>query len=579
MPEPVPNCAVDASASSVTNALPVAPDFFVLNPPRSGSTWLFQNLSQHPEVFIPPMKELKYFSSFSNMCDLEWYLSWYQGAAGKRKGDVSPSYAILPDDAIAQVKELAPDLRLVFLFRDPVDRTWSHIKHQFRLKESVFSCSTETSFDQLAPEKIREAVTNTWTLAYSDYLAILRRWVQAFPRDNVYVGFFDQIIDSPDTLLTDICAHLGLSTPDDWSMYPLREPINRGLTHPVPEEYRTFMCGLFGDRTREFAAHVEREYGLALPERWNYVVDAAATVDLRPWAYSDVGISQSTLKDVLARESTQTTHVQLLREDYRGFRIIAYRNDCVAMASSIGHVGILEIGRYDLERLVREGRILRSDTLAGAIGLVDTVVREDSVSVRAMQILDRLVAVESKSVEKDSRIAHLQGAVEQRDAAIADQRQELATAHLQLRDALAAIDASRADAAAQSETLRLLSERIGELRQQVVAAGDAERQQHQREVAHLQARVEELTGDLQRSQAVIDEQRRFMAERLHAVEDAGISLRAAQDSLTDRETELAATVAILREREQELQALQTEMAKRQRSALVRLALRLRSATK
>jgi len=39
------------------------PDFFVLGPPRTGTTWLYENLKQHPEIYMSAPKEVFYFHS------------------------------------------------------------------------------------------------------------------------------------------------------------------------------------------------------------------------------------------------------------------------------------------------------------------------------------------------------------------------------------------------------------------------------------------------------------------------------------------------------------------------------------
>src|SRR5229473_6742363 len=72
------------------------PDFLVISPPKTGSTWLAANLRCHPEIFIPEIKEVKYFSSYYKWLDLDWYLGHFRDGAGRRKGEASPSYSLLP---------------------------------------------------------------------------------------------------------------------------------------------------------------------------------------------------------------------------------------------------------------------------------------------------------------------------------------------------------------------------------------------------------------------------------------------------------------------------------------------------
>src|SRR5712692_4817356 len=80
--------APDASAS--------LPDFHIISPPKSGSNWHAANLRCHPEIFIPDIKEVKYFSSYCRWLDLNWYAGHFKEGGGRLKAESSPSYAILP---------------------------------------------------------------------------------------------------------------------------------------------------------------------------------------------------------------------------------------------------------------------------------------------------------------------------------------------------------------------------------------------------------------------------------------------------------------------------------------------------
>ena len=114
------------------------PDFLIISPPKTGSTWLAANLRLHPQVFVPDIKEVKYFSSFHRWLDLGWYLDHFAPAEGRLKGEASPSYAILPVERIRLVRRLFPDVKLIFLMREPVGRAWSHARHNHRYREANF---------------------------------------------------------------------------------------------------------------------------------------------------------------------------------------------------------------------------------------------------------------------------------------------------------------------------------------------------------------------------------------------------------------------------------------------------------
>ena len=118
------------------------PDFLILTPPKTGSHWLAANFSAHPEIFVPAVKEVKYFSSFHKWFDVSWYYDQFAPGLGKFKGEASPTYAFLPVERIQRIRDLMPAVKLIFLMREPMGRAWSHAKHNYRYREANFSNCT-----------------------------------------------------------------------------------------------------------------------------------------------------------------------------------------------------------------------------------------------------------------------------------------------------------------------------------------------------------------------------------------------------------------------------------------------------
>jgi hypothetical protein len=132
------------------------PDFLVIAPPKTGTSWLFENLRRHPQIYMPPVKELRYFDSKWRRRDLAWYAAQFARARNRVAGEASPPYALLPDFAIELVRDLNPGLKLVFLMRDPVVRAWSQIKHCFRHFEGPFAGRSDV-IDETDPDVLLAA--------------------------------------------------------------------------------------------------------------------------------------------------------------------------------------------------------------------------------------------------------------------------------------------------------------------------------------------------------------------------------------------------------------------------------------
>ena len=80
------------------------PDWMVIAPPKTGTSWVYANLRRHPEAFAVDLKELKYFSNRFELEDLRNYLAHFRRGVGKTKGEASPNYCLLPDRTIRLIR-------------------------------------------------------------------------------------------------------------------------------------------------------------------------------------------------------------------------------------------------------------------------------------------------------------------------------------------------------------------------------------------------------------------------------------------------------------------------------------------
>ena len=107
------------------------PDFIIVGAMRSGTTTLQHFLDHHPDVFLAP-GELHYFSSAqARDRGWDWYQSQFSSAeSGQIVGEKSATYHYYPDVA-NRIHERLPEVKLVWIFRNPVERSYSHYKKVF----------------------------------------------------------------------------------------------------------------------------------------------------------------------------------------------------------------------------------------------------------------------------------------------------------------------------------------------------------------------------------------------------------------------------------------------------------------
>ncbi len=333
------------------------PEFLVISPPKTGSTWLAANLRHHPQLFVPEVKEVKYFSSLYKWLDFGWYCDHFAPAGGRRPGEASPSYAALPLAGIRTIRQLLPNVKLVFLMRDPVARAWSHAKHNHLYREANFadaSAGAEASHDDW-----RANFVHDWPLVGGDYLGQLRRWASVFPHEQLYVGFYESIARRPDVLLRDVFRFLGVDPDVDLSGFPVHERILVGPDGELPADLAPYLRGILRCRTEELVGLLRAQFGLSAPPEWQMTLAGPVhTLPARPQFRADDGH----LARVLQMEEAFATGYRIVLTNYRGYDVAFYRGALYGVPMARGAVSLV-MNERTRAQCVSEGTCLVASTL------------------------------------------------------------------------------------------------------------------------------------------------------------------------------------------------------------------------
>ncbi len=195
---------------------PRKPDFLIIGAQKAGTTWLWNVLDQHPETDLPEQKELFFFSDASeHQRGSDWYFEHFAHAAPtKRTGEASTDYffdRVLIDEervdsGLPTIPELVnrhlPDVRVLLILRDPVQRAISAYYHHMRRRH--YGPTTT----------LREAARRYPRLRIVDrgrYAAHLELWQRMIPRDRFrcYVYEEDVVLRERETL-RDVYEFLGM---------------------------------------------------------------------------------------------------------------------------------------------------------------------------------------------------------------------------------------------------------------------------------------------------------------------------------------------------------------------------------
>jgi hypothetical protein len=206
---------VEISSRSAGETLP---NFFIVGAPKAGTTSLYAYLAQHPQVFMPAMKEPQYFAQIHPTAEFEHlidairdrdaYLRLYRGAAGYSAiGDASPSYLWHPE-VPARIKRAAPHARIIIALRDPIERAQSHYFETFREGAEHLPFYAALRSDLGRPCK-GLGVSHMY-VELGMYAAQVERYLEVFGAERVHVLLFDDLERSARDALASICRFLEL---------------------------------------------------------------------------------------------------------------------------------------------------------------------------------------------------------------------------------------------------------------------------------------------------------------------------------------------------------------------------------
>jgi hypothetical protein len=333
------------------------PDFLVIAPPKTGTTWLARQLGDHPGIFIPLIKEIKYFSYRRRFESLHWYLSFFHEAAGRLKGEASANYAELPKSTIRLIKELNAELKLIYLMRDPIDRAWSYARWNQSHRPGVFP-TFEGHIDDVPDALWQESFRGQSTVLSGDYLGQLRRWLDVFDRRQMFVAFSEQIESSPQALLNGIFDFLGVERVAQFVDARLSERVNAGVPRELTPELRTYLQRIYNGRTRQLAEFLRRELALEPPLEWN---DSLARLDIdTPLAVDADMSSPDNLCHRMAESADDERLEELLddsgrphiAESYEEWNIVEFRGRYYGVPRRIGPVDFFNRVQFDRPEII-----------------------------------------------------------------------------------------------------------------------------------------------------------------------------------------------------------------------------------
>ena len=242
------------------------PDFLIIGVPKAGTTALHAALAKHPDLFMSRVKEPKFFltdgppptrggpGDAQTYREHIWrrqdYEALFDGAPdGSLRGESTPFY-LHDAEARRRIRRLIPDARLIAVLRDPVERAHSNWTHLWSaglepIADPIAACAAE-------PQRIAAGWATFWRyVELGKYGEQLQGLYELFPREQVLVLHYRELLHDAAATLDRICAFLGVRT---------------GLIDTVPREnVTTHVADSPGTRTLQWALRAGAMLGRYVP--------------------------------------------------------------------------------------------------------------------------------------------------------------------------------------------------------------------------------------------------------------------------------------------------------------------------
>lgn len=210
------------------------PNTFIIGAAKSGTTSLYNYLSQHPDVFMSSVKEPRYFAYAENPPEMEGpgdeasneasgavytldeYRALFAGATTEAVvGEASPVY-LYDESAPRLLREHCPDATLIVILRNPIERAYSHFLQLFQSGREPLD-DFEAALDA---EDDRVEAGWEWSWHYRRmgfYAEQLARYLEHFDRSQLQIYRFDRLTEAPVRFAQTVFRELGIDasvTPD-----------------------------------------------------------------------------------------------------------------------------------------------------------------------------------------------------------------------------------------------------------------------------------------------------------------------------------------------------------------------------
>ena len=174
------------------------PNFLICGSIKGGSTALYNCLKMHPDIFLARQKELDFFIR-NYKKGINWYEEHFSQWNGQKAVGEATAYYINWSGCPKRIASVIPDAKLIFIFRNPIDRLYSD--YWYFGKSGLINLSNSFS---------RYIKTNNNIIKSGFYYEQIKGFLSYFSRDRMHFIINEEFSANPEKELKQVCAFLGV---------------------------------------------------------------------------------------------------------------------------------------------------------------------------------------------------------------------------------------------------------------------------------------------------------------------------------------------------------------------------------
>ncbi len=196
-----------------------SPNFIIIGSQKSGTTSLENYIAQHPQV-LPAIKKETHFWSREFHRGIDWYLAHFPPIPKSENfitGEATPNYLVNYKVA-ERIYSFLPNIKLLVIFRNPVDRAFSQYHHWRRLnwEDRSFEVAINAELEILkTTPKQPQGDRKYWQMSGNYigrgvYIEFIQKWMEIFPGEQFLILRGEDLYQTPDDTMKQVFNFFGL---------------------------------------------------------------------------------------------------------------------------------------------------------------------------------------------------------------------------------------------------------------------------------------------------------------------------------------------------------------------------------